>query len=268
MPCDTEIAGPRRRIREPGEPGKAAKNSDPGYGWPLCCYSVRMPEFTVVIPAWNEAKYLPATLRALEAQTHQPSEVIVVDNASRDATAEIARSWGATVLHCETRGVAHARQMGLLHARTDWVATTDADSKPVREWLGYLAAAAPGRVALYGPMRFFGLAEPYPVLTQMSYSLFLHICRVIGKPNMGAANMAYSRQAALLVGGYAPVEAYEDVILGQELARIGEVLYVPGALVETSSRRLDKGVVQFLWRHYLNVTGRTRGYFDELREEN
>ena len=167
--------------------------------------------------------------------------------------------------------VAHridARQMGLEAATTDWIATTDADSLPIPEWLGYYQAAAsvPGRTALYGPMRFCGLREPYPRLTELSYSTFLHVARVIGKPNMGGANMAYSRCAALLVGGYAPIEAYEDVILGQELDRLGEAKYVPGALVETSSRRLDKGVVQFLWRHFKNVTGHTRGYFDELRE--
>ncbi len=225
-----------------------------------------MPEFTVIIPAWNEAKYLPATLRALERQTHAPAEVIVVDNLSRDDTGAIARAWGATVLLCETKGVAYARQMGLEAARTDWVATTDADSAPVREWLGFYSAAAPGRTALYGPMRFCGLRDPYPRLTQLSYSIFLHAANVIGKPNMGGANMAYSRQAALLVGGYAPVEAYEDVILGQELDRLGEIAYVPGALVETSARRLDKGVVQFVWRHFRNVTGHTRGYFDEMRE--
>lgn len=227
-----------------------------------------MPDWTVVIPAWNEAKYLPATLRAIERQTYAPKEVIVVDNLSRDDTGKIAAAWGATVLLCEKKGVAYARQMGLEAAQTDWIATTDADSQPIREWLGYLNAAAsvPGRTVLYGPMRFCGLREPYPRLTELSYSTFLHVARIMDKPNTGAANMAYSRQAALMVGGYAPVEAYEDIILGQELARIGEIAYVPGALVETSSRRLDKGVIQFLWRHFKNVTGHTRGYFDEMRE--
>lgn len=220
----------------------------------------------MIIPAWNEAKYLPGTLRALERQTLMPSEVIVVDNNSKDDTASIARAWGATVLHCEKKGVAYARQMGLEHARTPWIATTDADSHPIPQWLGFYNAAAPGHTALYGPMRFFGLKDPYPLLTQMSYSAFLHVARLMGKPNLGGANMAYSREAALLVGGYAPVEAYEDVILGQELARRGAIAYVPGALVETSSRRLDKGVIQFTWRHLRNVTGHTRGYFDELRE--
>lgn len=226
-----------------------------------------MPDFTLVIPAWNEAQYLPDTLRAIDAQTLAPHEVIVVDNGSRDDTAALAQAWGATVLLCETRGVAYARQMGLEAARTDWIATTDADSRPRPDWLAQLHHAAPGRTALYGPMRFFGVPDPYPLLSQGCYSAFLHVCRVIGKPNLAGGNMAYSRQAALLAGGYPAVEAYEDVILGQELDRLGQIAYVPTALVETSARRLDKGVGQFLWRHTKNVMGRTRGYFDEIREE-
>ncbi|MBZ9751363.1 glycosyltransferase [Deinococcus sp. HMF7604] len=224
-----------------------------------------MPAFTVVIPARNEARYLPHTLRALERQTRAPEAVIVVDNGSRDDTVLIAQAWGAQVLRCEPRGVALARQMGLDAAQTDWVATTDADSLPVPGWLDCLHEAAPGRVALYGPMRFSGVAPHWARLSGVSYSGFLHLARVVGRPNLAAANMAFSREAALLAGGYPAVEAYEDVILGQALARLGRVAYVRGALVETSARRLDRGLGPFLWQHLKNITGHTRGYFGDDR---
>lgn len=222
-----------------------------------------VPDFSVVIPALNEAAFLPQTLRALERQTHAPTEVIVVDNGSEDDTADVARSWGARVLPCPQRGVARARQVGLDAARTEWIATTDADSLPSPEWLERLSAATPGHVALYGPMRFCGVAPHWSQLSGAAYSAFLHACRLVNKPNLAAANMAYSRRAALLAGGYPPVEAYEDVILGQALARVGEVAYVRGALVETSARRLEKGALPFLWQHLRNITGHTRGYFDD-----
>ena len=231
----------------------------------MACYPVPVPEFSVIIPARNEAAYLPRTLRALEQQTLAPSEVLVVDNASRDQTAQIARAWGARVLPCPVGGVSHARQLGLDSARCAWVATTDADSHPCPDWLAAYAAAAPGRVALYGPMRFWGVAEPWKEGSGLAYSAFLHVCRVIGRPNLAGGNMAFSRQAALLAGGYPKVEAYEDVILGQNLARVGEIGYVRGALVETSARRLDQGVGPFLIQHLRNLTGHTRGYFGEDR---
>ncbi|MDO4244978.1 MAG: glycosyltransferase [Deinococcus sp.] len=230
-----------------------------------------MPEFSVILPARNEAAYLPRTLQALERQTLAPTEVIVVDNDSRDQTADIARAWGATVLPCPARGVARARQLGLEAARTDWIATTDADSHPGPDWLAaYAAAVTPGRVALYGPMRFWGVGEPWETASGLVYSAFLHVCRVVQRPNLAGGNMAYSRRAALLAGGYPAVEAYEDVILGQNLGRFGELAYVPQALVETSARRLDQGVVPFVVQHLRNITGHTRGYFgdDRLPPEN
>ncbi|ABF44862.1 MULTISPECIES: glycosyltransferase [Deinococcus] len=223
-----------------------------------------MPDFTVVIPARNEAAYLPLTLRALERQTQPPAEVIVVDNASRDDTAQLARAWGAQVISCAVRGIAHARQAGLDAARTPWVASTDADSLPTPEWLARLseaADAAPGRVALYGPMRFCGVSQPVSALSELGYGAFLRVCELTGRPNLAGANMAFSRAAAGLVGGYPHVEAYEDVLLGRALAGLGEVAYVPGALVETSARRLEGGWLPFLWRHALNLSGHRRGYF-------
>lgn len=225
----------------------------------------------MILPARNEAAYLPGTLQALERQTLAPAEVIVVDNDSRDQTAEIARAWGATVLPCPARGVARARQLGLETARTEWIATTDADSHPRPDWLAaYAEAVVPGRVALYGPMRFWGVGEPWETASGLAYSAFLHVCRVVQRPNLAGGNMAFSRQAALLAGGYPEVEAYEDVILGQKLERLGGLAYVPQALVETSARRLDQGVWPFLVQHLQNITGHTRGYFgdDRLPPEN
>ena len=228
------------------------------------CYPGAVPDFTVVIPARNEAAYLPLTLRALERQTHAPAEVVVVDNASRDATAQLARAWGARVVSCEVPGIAAARQAGVDAARTGWIASTDADSLPAPDWLERFAdAATPGRVALYGPMRFCGVSPTAAQLSELGYSAFLHACRLAGRPNLAGGNMAFSRAAALLAGGYPAVEAYEDVLLGRALERLGEVKYVPGALVETSARRLSGGLLPFLWRHLLNLSGHRRGYFGD-----
>lgn len=162
---------------------------------------VSVPAFSVVIPARNEAAYLPGTLKALERQTLAPAEVIVVDNGSRDQTVSIAQAWGARVLHCPENGVARVRQMGLEAARSPWIASTDADTQPLAHWLEAYAAALPGHVALYGPMQFWGLSRPWDTLSGGMYSSFLHVCRLLNKPNLAGGNMAFSRAAALLAGG-------------------------------------------------------------------
>ena len=78
--------------------------------------------------------------------------------------------------------LARARQMGLEAVQTDWVASTDADSLPAPHWLEVLNEAAPGRTALYGPMRFSGVPRHWALASGASYSAFLHVARLIGRP--------------------------------------------------------------------------------------
>ncbi|WP_110885836.1 glycosyltransferase [Deinococcus yavapaiensis] len=222
---------------------------------------------SVVVPAYDEAAYLPRLLSALERQTRLPDEVIVVDNRSTDDTASVARAWGATVVACDTPGVAYARQAGLLAASGDWVASTDADSKPSRQWLEHLHGGAPNAVALYGPMRFDEVSPLASVASELGYRAFLNVMAAVKRPNLAGANMAFSRSAALLAGGYPLVEAREDVLLGFALARLGEVRYVPHALVETSARRVKGGFGRFLWQHVKNLGGRTTGYFERRPQD-
>jgi len=96
------------------------------------------PFLSVVIPAYNEAERLPRTLCRLAAFLRdfgRGHEVVVVDDGSRDATAEKAREAGAVVLRNErNRGKGHAVRRGMLQARGERLLMTDADlSTPIEE---------------------------------------------------------------------------------------------------------------------------------------
>ncbi len=80
---------------------------------------------TVVIPVRNAANWLPECLASVLAQL--PAEVIVVDGASTDHTAEIARAAGARVLSDGGRGVPAARMLGARAAQHTVLALIDAD---------------------------------------------------------------------------------------------------------------------------------------------
>ena len=80
-------------------------------------------KFTIIIPAFNEAACLGATLDSIEdaaahlrAGSDAETDVIVVDNNSTDETAPIARSKGAAVVHEPVQGIARARNTGARHA--------------------------------------------------------------------------------------------------------------------------------------------------------
>lgn len=114
-------------------------------------------KISVIIPAFNEEKLLPATLAALKSTLpvfHErgwETELIVCDNNSTDRTGEIARAAGAKVVFEPMNQIARARNTGVSLATGDWVLILDADSQPSRELLGDAAEAiTSGRCILVG----------------------------------------------------------------------------------------------------------------------
>jgi glycosyltransferase involved in cell wall biosynthesis len=93
---------------------------------------------SVIVPAFNAELFLAGALASIARQSILPAEVIVVDDASSDRTAEIAMQHGARVFTFErNRGPAAARNAGARIAVQPWIAFLDADDR----WLdGKLAA--------------------------------------------------------------------------------------------------------------------------------
>ena len=98
----------------------------------------------VVVPAYQEAARIGATLAALSAQTDRDYRLLVVDNGSTDATGEIARSLGAEVLVELEKGVGCAVDTGFRYAiehGATHIARTDADCLPRPGWLAAARAS-------------------------------------------------------------------------------------------------------------------------------
>lgn len=87
------------------------------------------PAFSVVIPAFNAAATLARAIESVRTQSWPVHEIIVVDDGSNDATADIARQFGSNVrlIQQANRGVSVARNAGAAAATGDWLAFLDAD---------------------------------------------------------------------------------------------------------------------------------------------
>ena len=93
------------------------------------------PQYSLVIPAYNEEDYLPRLLDSVDAARRRfhggpdAIEVIVADNASTDATATIAEKRGCRVASVEKRVIAAARNGGAAIAEGEVLCFVDADSQ-------------------------------------------------------------------------------------------------------------------------------------------
>ncbi|WP_084557688.1 glycosyltransferase [Hamadaea tsunoensis] len=87
-----------------------------------------MPRVSVVIPAYNRVRTLPLCLDSVARQTRTPDEVIVVDDASTDGTADLAASLGATVVRLPVNGgVSVARNAGVAASSGEVLFFLDSD---------------------------------------------------------------------------------------------------------------------------------------------
>ncbi len=115
-----------------------------------------MPAVSVIVPARNEAANLPRLLASIEPDAPSSLEVLVVDDGSTDATAQVARAQGATVLGAPPlppgwRGKAWACHHGASGAGGEWLLFLDADTAFLDGGLPRLLrafAAEPGALAV------------------------------------------------------------------------------------------------------------------------
>jgi glycosyltransferase involved in cell wall biosynthesis len=120
------------------------------------------PTVSVVIPAHQAERFVGESIESVLAQDRPPAEVVVVDDGSTDATADVVEGFGEAVTllrHPDNRGEAAARNTGLAAASGAVIAMHDADDRMLphrlRTQLEALVAGGPGRGAVVARTRSF-----------------------------------------------------------------------------------------------------------------
>src|SRR5205807_2476754 len=189
-----------------------------------------------IIPAHNEEFELSSTLVAIHAAASsaaQPYEIIVVDDASTDATPEIAAQAGARVIRINRRQIAAARNSGGRTAQGDYLFFIDADTRINRAHVtGAIAAMEAGYVGGSARVNMDGLI---PIWGRM---LLLGFSSVYFGLNLGAGAFLFTtRRNYESIGGFdEQYFAGEEVYFSLALKRLGrfKVLREP---VVTSGRK-------------------------------
>ena len=91
------------------------------------------PLISIIIPCYNQARYLAEAIKSALAQTHSHIQVVVVDDGSVDSTAEVASHYPEVrLVRQRNQGVAQARNVGLYQSSGDYVIFLDADDRLAR----------------------------------------------------------------------------------------------------------------------------------------
>jgi GT2 family glycosyltransferase len=191
-----------------------------------------------IVPAYNEEHELPRaliTLRAAAEASRESFEIIVVDDASTDATAEIARAAGAIVVPVHYRHIAAVRNAGARAARGDIFFFVDADTCILPTHVtGALAALAAGCAG--GGARMIPEGS-VPLWGRLFVRVFSALYFTIS--NLGAGAFLFTtRENFAAAGGFdEQFFAGEEVYFTLALKKLGRFKLLPEPIM-TSGRKL------------------------------
>ena len=220
-------------------------------------------KISIVIPAFNEEKLLPATLEAVRKANRSWSdqgwdtEIIVCNNNSTDRTAEVAQAGGARVVFEPINQIGRARNTGAAAATGDWIVFVDADSQPSAELFAAAARALSSGKVLAGGTTMKVDSNAWDL------RCMLEVWNLISRINgwMAGAFIFVEASAFRQLNGFSP-----DLFVGEELdlanrlkslarTRGQKIVILPTAPMLTSARKTElytrKELLQFFLRFML-----------------
>lgn len=207
-----------------------------------------VPTLSVIVPAWNEEKYIARTIESLqrasavyERERGATAEIIVVDNNSTDRTAAVAREHGATVVFEPVNNIGKARNAGARSARGQFIAFCDADNQITENLLGLI------HDHLTDPRIAGGGTWIEPERRNLKISFFYFIWGIYVTFSRVGVGMMHCRKTDFdAFGGFdETIYAAEDVQLAYDLRRIGQPRgqkfeLIRAGWIITSTRKLDQ----------------------------
>jgi glycosyltransferase involved in cell wall biosynthesis len=218
---------------------------------------------SVVIPAHNEEEFIERTLRAVMKQDYSNYEIIVVNNASTDRTAEIVSRFPQIKLVYEAhRGLLWARESGRKHATGDVIANLDADCEPASDWISKAVRhfTKPDIIGVTGPYLYFD-AHPRFIKFSLRFQRWVYapISRILQSFKNGAVviggNNFIRADALMKIGGYDTSILFygEDTDTAKRLSRIGKIKFVNDLTMNTSARRfMTEGMISTFFLYIFN----------------
>jgi glycosyltransferase involved in cell wall biosynthesis len=199
---------------------------------------------SIVIPVYNEEKYLENCLQGFMRQIEPADEIIVVDNNSTDRSIEIAKKFPVKIIREKQQGMIFSRNRGFNEAQYDLILRTDADTVVPRDWVKRIKTyfkKDPALVAVSGPARFYDVSPSLVKISSLSVRLvFRSVNEILGHDSLFGPNMALRKTAWEKVRDEVCMNdktVHEDIDLSIHISKYGKVKFMSRLVVNSSIRR-------------------------------
>ncbi|MGC4100699.1 glycosyltransferase family 2 protein [Ferruginibacter sp.] len=198
-----------------------------------------IPTITVLMPAYNAAKYIGEAISSVLQQSFGDFELLIINDGSADNTVEVINSFTderIRIIHQTNQGVAAALNIGLLNAKAELIARFDADDiclpdrleKQLEFFLSHPAHVLVGSDADYVDMNgAFIYRQPFAAYDDESIrQLPASVCP------FSHVTVLYKKEAAIKAGMYdINAHSFEDHLLWHKIMQLGRVAIIPEVLV-------------------------------------
>ena len=215
------------------------------------------PKTSIIIPAYNEERYILQLLDSIASQHGCDSiEVLVVANNCTDQTSAFAKACGARVLEYTypkespqskyPSKIADARQRGIETVESEFIVTTDSDAILPQEFITHMVSPLQNESSVAavccGVKQYDTEDFSTKLADQIIEAVRNSVTKLVNPITLGSAT-AYRRADINDIGGYPRNLTYaEDVWVGKKLAERGKIRFLPDQTAYVSARRTKEEI--------------------------
>ncbi len=214
---------------------------------------------SVIVPAYNEEKFIKRALRSITNQLVDADEIIVVNNNSTDKTIEIAKKFSVRIINEKRQGMIFARNRGFNGAKYDIIARIDADVQVPPDWIKRIKRNFEKKRidALTGPL----LLSDLKIVSKsiLPSHIYLESLRAISNgnrylmgPQMSLTSSIWGKVKDIV--NLDDKKVHEDLDLSLKIMKVGGIIgYDRGLIVKGSARRMKKHPESFFLEYPVRV---------------
>ena len=218
-------------------------------------------KISVVIPVFNEEKYIANCLDTLVNQEEPADEIIIVDNNSTDRTAWIVKKYPVILTHEKKQGMIPARNHGFNLAKYEIIARTDADSRLPRTWIKQIKSHFLNQSidALSGTLLYYDLLFPTTLFANI---FFRYLNKTQGFDTLAGPNLAITKKMWNKIKNTCCQDerlVHEDIDLAWHVHQAGGITKMDYSLIiQISARRIKYNPLSFFVEYPIRLRSTQR----------